>query len=129
MQVNQTISKGEMISSLNTEIERLKQDLMATRDKNGIYISAERWGCMLWGQLLSACRCSCVLLLATTQPQECADAKHRTRNQHTNTQALELTKPALHATSWDDSLANCTYAPCVNSLLPAMSSTLRKGPS
>ncbi|GBF98003.1 hypothetical protein Rsub_11114 [Raphidocelis subcapitata] len=42
-EVNQTISKGEMISSLNTEIERLKQDLMATRDKNGIYISAERY--------------------------------------------------------------------------------------
>jgi hypothetical protein len=46
-QVNQTISKGAMISSLTTEIERLKQDLLATREKNGIFITTERWAALL----------------------------------------------------------------------------------
>jgi hypothetical protein len=32
-----------MIKELTTEIERLKLDLVATREKNGIYISTERW--------------------------------------------------------------------------------------
>jgi hypothetical protein len=31
-----------MIKELTTEIERLKLDLVATREKNGIYISTER---------------------------------------------------------------------------------------
>jgi hypothetical protein len=33
-----------MIKELTTEIERLKLDLVATREKNGIFISSERWG-------------------------------------------------------------------------------------
>jgi len=33
-----------MIKELTTEIERLKLDLIATRDKSGIIISNERWG-------------------------------------------------------------------------------------
>lgn len=41
-QLNQRISKTTMIKELTTEIERLKMDLVATREKNGIYISVER---------------------------------------------------------------------------------------
>ncbi len=41
-QVNQRISKTTMIKELATEIERLKLDLVATREKNGIYVSTER---------------------------------------------------------------------------------------
>ena len=33
-----------MIKELTTEIERLKLDLVATREKNGIFVSTERWG-------------------------------------------------------------------------------------
>lgn len=42
LQLNQRISKTTMIKELTTEIERLKMDLVATREKNGIYISMER---------------------------------------------------------------------------------------
>jgi kinesin family protein 11 len=42
LQLNQRISKTTMIKELTTEIERLKLDLVATREKNGIYISTER---------------------------------------------------------------------------------------
>lgn len=42
LQLNQRISKTTMIKELTTEIERLKMDLVATREKNGIYISVER---------------------------------------------------------------------------------------
>lgn len=41
-QLNQRISKTTMIKELTTEIERLKLDLVATREKNGIFISTER---------------------------------------------------------------------------------------
>ncbi|KAI8468993.1 MAG: kinesin motor domain-containing protein [Monoraphidium minutum] len=41
--VNQRISKTTMIKELTTEIERLKLDLVATREKNGIFISTERY--------------------------------------------------------------------------------------
>eukprot|EP00775_Hariotina_reticulata_P002385 gene2385-2689_t len=42
-ELNQRISKTTMIKELTTEIERLKLDLVATREKNGIYISTERY--------------------------------------------------------------------------------------
>ena len=42
LQLNQRISKTTMIKELTTEIERLKMDLVATREKNGIYISVDR---------------------------------------------------------------------------------------
>lgn len=42
-EVNQRISKHAMIKDLTTEIDRLKQDLIATREKNGVYISKERY--------------------------------------------------------------------------------------
>jgi len=42
VQLNQRISKTTMIKELTTEIERLKLDLVATREKNGIFISVER---------------------------------------------------------------------------------------
>lgn len=42
LQLNQRISKTTMIKELTTEIERLKLDLVATREKNGIYVSTER---------------------------------------------------------------------------------------
>lgn len=42
-EVNQRISKHAMIKDLTTEIDRLKQDLSATREKNGVYIAKERY--------------------------------------------------------------------------------------
>ncbi len=52
-EVNQKISKTTMIKELSTEIERLKQDLVASRDKNGIYLSVER--CVLRRGCLRGC--------------------------------------------------------------------------
>jgi kinesin family protein 11 len=43
-EVNQKISKTTMIKEMSTEIERLKQDLLTSREKNGIYLSVERCG-------------------------------------------------------------------------------------
>lgn len=42
-EVNQKISKTTMIKELATEIEKLKLDLIATREKNGVYLSTERF--------------------------------------------------------------------------------------
>ena len=42
-QLNQTMSKKMMINEYVQEIERLRNDLNATRDKNGVYVSDEHW--------------------------------------------------------------------------------------
>jgi kinesin family member 11 len=42
-EVNQKISKATMIKELNAEIEKLKGDLVATREKNGVYLSADNY--------------------------------------------------------------------------------------
>jgi len=42
-QVNQRISKTAHIKELNTEIGRLKVELHATREKNGVYIPLEHF--------------------------------------------------------------------------------------
>lgn len=42
-QVNQRISKTAHIKELNTEIGRLKAELHATREKNGVYIPLEHF--------------------------------------------------------------------------------------
>lgn len=52
-EVNQKISKTTMIKELSAEMERLKQDLNAARDKNGIYLSVER--CVCQNLVLLAC--------------------------------------------------------------------------
>ena len=43
VQVNQKISKTAHIKELNAEIDRLKAELFATREKNGIYIPADQY--------------------------------------------------------------------------------------
>ena len=43
MQVNQKISKTAHIKELNAEIDRLKAELFATREKNGIYVPADQY--------------------------------------------------------------------------------------
>ena len=43
MQVNQKISKTAHIKELNAEIDRLKAELFATREKNGIYLPADQF--------------------------------------------------------------------------------------
>ena len=43
LQVNQRISKTAHIKELNTEIGRLKAELHATREKNGVYIPLEHF--------------------------------------------------------------------------------------
>ncbi|KAL8777445.1 MAG: hypothetical protein Q9213_007859, partial [Squamulea squamosa] len=40
-QVNQTISKNTLLREFTAEIEKLKGELMATRHKNGVYLTAE----------------------------------------------------------------------------------------
>ncbi|SCV70369.1 BQ2448_1763 [Microbotryum intermedium] len=42
-EVNQRMSKNLLLSQYASEIERLKQDLVATRQQNGIHFSAESW--------------------------------------------------------------------------------------
>ena len=43
MQVNQKISKTAHIKELNAEIDRLKAELLATREKNGIYLPVDQF--------------------------------------------------------------------------------------
>ena len=40
-EINQRVSKAAHIKELSTEIERLKADLFATREKNGIYMNPD----------------------------------------------------------------------------------------
>ena len=42
-EVNQKMTKNALLKDLNLEILRLKEDLIAARDKNGIYLSKERY--------------------------------------------------------------------------------------
>ncbi|KAI8013900.1 Kinesin-like protein KIN-5D [Camellia lanceoleosa] len=42
-EVNQKVIKSELIKDLYTEIDRLKQELRATREKNGIYIPRDHY--------------------------------------------------------------------------------------
>ncbi|KAL7248233.1 hypothetical protein ACSBR2_003026 [Camellia fascicularis] len=42
-EVNQKVIKSELIKDLYTEIDRLKQELCATREKNGIYIPRDHY--------------------------------------------------------------------------------------
>lgn len=42
-EVNQKISKTLMIKDQASEIEKLKIDLMAAREKNGVYIPTDRY--------------------------------------------------------------------------------------
>ncbi|XP_078129710.1 kinesin-like protein KIF11 [Sander vitreus] len=51
-EVNQKLTKRTLIKEYTEEIERLKRDLAATRDKNGVYLSAENYESML-GQITS----------------------------------------------------------------------------
>uniref|UniRef100_A0A667YAH3 Kinesin-like protein n=1 Tax=Myripristis murdjan TaxID=586833 RepID=A0A667YAH3_9TELE len=51
-EVNQKLTKRTLIKEYTEEIERLKRDLAATRDKNGVYLSAENYDNMS-GQITS----------------------------------------------------------------------------
>ncbi|KAJ0004813.1 hypothetical protein NQD34_011027 [Periophthalmus magnuspinnatus] len=51
-EVNQKLTKRTLIKEYTEEIERLKRDLAATRDKNGVYLSAENYESMV-GQINS----------------------------------------------------------------------------
>lgn len=45
-EVNQKLTKRALIKEYTEEIERLKRDLAASRDKNGVYLSAENFDSM-----------------------------------------------------------------------------------
>uniref|UniRef100_A0A3Q1JBH1 Kinesin-like protein n=1 Tax=Anabas testudineus TaxID=64144 RepID=A0A3Q1JBH1_ANATE len=45
--VNQKLTKRTLIKEYTEEIERLKRDLAATRDKNGVYLSSENYEGMM----------------------------------------------------------------------------------
>lgn len=42
-QVNQTVSKKTLFKEFTSEIEKLKSELIATRQRNGVYLTAERF--------------------------------------------------------------------------------------
>lgn len=42
-QVNQTVSKKTLFREFTSEIEKLKSELIATRQRNGVYLTAERF--------------------------------------------------------------------------------------
>ena len=42
-EINQRMTKSALLSQYAVEIERLKADLLAARERNGIYLSAESW--------------------------------------------------------------------------------------
>jgi len=42
-EVNQKLTKKNLIKEYNEEIERLRKDLQSARDKNGIYLSEENY--------------------------------------------------------------------------------------
>ncbi|XP_023182779.1 kinesin-like protein KIF11 isoform X1 [Xiphophorus maculatus] len=46
-EVNQKLTKRTLIKEYTEEIERLKRDLAATRDKNGVYLSSENYESMV----------------------------------------------------------------------------------
>ncbi|KAG7232181.1 hypothetical protein INR49_009459 [Caranx melampygus] len=46
-EVNQKLTKRTLIKEYTEEIERLKRDLAATRDKNGVYLSSENYEGMM----------------------------------------------------------------------------------
>ena len=46
-EINQRVSKAAHIKELSTEIERLKADLFATREKNGIYMNPDECASIL----------------------------------------------------------------------------------
>ncbi|XP_034537702.1 kinesin-like protein KIF11 [Notolabrus celidotus] len=46
-EVNQKLTKRTLIKEYTEEIERLKRDLAATRDKNGVYLSTENYESMM----------------------------------------------------------------------------------
>lgn len=45
-EVNQKLTKKALIKEYTEEIERLKRDLAAAREKNGVYISEENFRTM-----------------------------------------------------------------------------------
>jgi len=50
-EINQRVSKAAHIKELSTEIERLKADLFATREKNGIYMNPDECARPLWAPI------------------------------------------------------------------------------
>lgn len=61
-EVNQRISKAAHIKELNTEIDKLKEELFATREKNGVYLPADHWESQQ--VCLVACSCGFAVFLA-----------------------------------------------------------------
>jgi kinesin family protein 11 len=43
LQANQKLSKAVLLKDLYLELERMKEDVRAARDKNGVYIAHERY--------------------------------------------------------------------------------------
>lgn len=41
--MNQKVSKGAMLKEMSMEVEKLRADLIATREKNGVYMSLENY--------------------------------------------------------------------------------------
>ena len=68
-EVNQRISKAAHIKELNSEIDKLKEELFATREKNGVYLPADHWESqqvvilvmLVIGLLICNCSYVCIL--------------------------------------------------------------------
>lgn len=54
-EVNQRISKAAHIKELNSEIDKLKEELFATREKNGVYLPADHWESQQVVNFVNAC--------------------------------------------------------------------------
>ena len=53
-EINQKLTKKNLIKEYNEEIERLRKDLQASRDKNGIFINEDNYRyvvCQVWGKV------------------------------------------------------------------------------
>ncbi len=84
-ELNQKISKTTMIKELAAEIEKLKLDLQCTREKNGVYLSSERYEQVGYGphmQKLTVLHCSAAhasVVSYVCQRRRCSKAVHMDR--------------------------------------------------
>uniref|UniRef100_A0AAR2LR35 Kinesin-like protein n=1 Tax=Pygocentrus nattereri TaxID=42514 RepID=A0AAR2LR35_PYGNA len=115
-EVNQKLTKRTLIKEYTEEIERLKRDLAATRDKHGVYISPENYDLAgFWGRITSSMmelfsdskqrldQCTDDLQERTQQLEEAhkdlKDTRHRLTQEEFITTQLQTTEEQLYSTA------------------------------
>ncbi|XP_077438997.1 kinesin-like protein KIF11 [Vanacampus margaritifer] len=112
-EVNQKLTKRTLIKEYTEEIERLKRDLAATRDKNGVYLSMENYTSMMqqinvnneniveYTERIAAMedelrKVSELFVDSKTQLEQCAaELDHKRQRLEETNQDLEATKDKL----------------------------------